>query len=162
MTVALIAAVGKNNELGKDNNLIWRFKEDMQFFKRTTSGGTVIMGRKTFESLPKALPDRKNIVITSNRQYTAPGAQTVHSLEEALQAAGDGETFIIGGARVYREALPLCDKLYLTEIEDECRDADVYFPPFNKAEFTAQKLAEYVVDGIRFSHMLYTKTGDRK
>ncbi len=156
MSVSIIAAVGRNYELGKDNDLIWHFKEDMRFFKETTTGHTVIMGRKTFESLPKALPNRRNIVITSNPDYTAEGAETVSSLEKALEIT-DGEAFIIGGGRVYAEAIGLCDKLYLTEIDAVCEDADTYFPCFDKNNYNAEKLADYEVNGVHFSHILYTK-----
>ena len=159
MTLSLIAAVGKNNEIGKNNDLIWHFKEDMKFFKETTLGSTVIMGRKTFESLPKALPKRKNIVITSDRNYTAEGAVCVSSVEEALRLADDGNAFIIGGGRVYSETLPLCDRIYLTEIDAICDDADTYFPDFDKSQYKREKLGEYNVDGTRFSHILYTKKG---
>ena len=84
MTICMIAAVGKNLELGKDNNLIWHFKDDMAFFKETTTGSSIIMGRKTFESLPKVLPRRKNIIITKKEDYKAEGATVVHSISEAL------------------------------------------------------------------------------
>ena len=100
MSVSMIAAVGKNLELGKNNNLIWHFKEDMKFFKDTTMEHTVVMGRKTFESLPKALPGRKNIVISSNAEYQAQGATVVTSVEEALQIADNEEIFVIGGGKI--------------------------------------------------------------
>ncbi len=157
MSLSIIAAIGKNNELGRNNDLIWHFKEDMRFFKETTMGHSVIMGRKTFESLPKALPGRRNIVITANRDYTAEGADVVHSLEEAVALAGEGETFIIGGGSIYTVALPLCHKLYLTEIEAECPDADTFFPAFDKTQYTRKVLAAHTVNGVCFAHILYTK-----
>lgn len=135
MTICMIAAVGKNLELGKDNNLIWHFKDDMAFFKETTTGSSIIMGRKTFESLPKALPRRKNIVITKKDDYKAEGATVVHSISEALNEVESDTVFIIGGGDIYRQFLPKAEKLYLTEIEAECPDADAYFPAFNKAEY---------------------------
>jgi len=154
--LSLIAAVGKNNELGKGNDLIWHFKEDMKFFKETTMGSAVIMGRKTFDSLPKALPGRKNIVITKSKSYTPEDATVVHSIEAALKAAGE-EAFVIGGASIYKALLPLCKKLYLTEIDAECPDADVYFPGFDKSLYSREKLAEYNIDGVHFEHVIYTK-----
>jgi dihydrofolate reductase len=157
MSVSIIAAVGRNLELGRDNDLIWHFKEDMKFFKETTLGSTVIMGRKTFESLPKALPGRRNIVITSNPDYTADGAETVCGVSEALEAAGEGEVFIIGGGIIYRLFLPFADKLYLTEIDADCPDADTYFPEFDSSLYNAEKLSDYNVDGVHFSHICYTK-----
>ena len=156
MSISMIAAVGRNLELGKGNNLIWHFKEDMKFFKETTTGSSVIMGRKTFESLPKALPNRKNIVITNNRDYVADGGYVVNSIEKALELAGDN-AFIIGGGNIYSQFLPLAEKLYLTEIEDECADADTYFPQFDKNDYTADFIAEYEVNDIRFKHICYTK-----
>lgn len=157
MSLSIIAAIGKNNELGRNNDLIWHFKEDMRFFKETTMGHSVIMGRKTFESLPKALPGRRNIVITANRDYTAEGADVVYSLEEAVALAGEGEAFIIGGGSIYTAALPQCDKLYLTEIEAEYPEADTFFPSFDKAQYTREALASYEVNGVCFAHILYTK-----
>ena len=157
MSVSIIAAIGKNRELGKGNDLIWHFKDDMKFFKETTTGSTVIMGRKTFESLPKALPNRRNIVISSNKGFKAEGAEVVDSIEKALKKAKDDEIFIIGGGRIYEEFLPLADKLYLTEIDAVCEDAEVYFPKFDKKLYRRKKLTDFECDGIHFSHILYTK-----
>ena len=157
MKISIIAAVGRNLELGRGNELIWHFKEDMKFFKETTMGSSVIMGRKTFESLPKALPGRKNIVITNNNSYSAEGAVTVHSVDEALKSADSQEVFVIGGGKIYEQLLPVTDKLYLTEIEAECPDADTYFPSFNKEEYTREVIASYQADGISFSHICYTR-----
>lgn len=153
----MIAAIGKNNELGKGNDLIWHFKEDMKFFKETTMGHSVIMGRKTFESLPKALPGRKNIVITRDSAYSADGICTVSSPEEAIAAADTGEVFIIGGGCIYNLFLPKADKLYLTEIEAEEPDADTYFPDFDKNDYTKKEIAHYDVNGTTFSHIVYEK-----
>lgn len=157
MSVSMIAAVGKNLELGKNNNLIWHFKEDMKFFKDTTIGHTVVMGRKTFESLPKALPGRKNIVISSNAEYQAQGATVVTSVEEAIQIADNEEIFVIGGGKIYAEFLPYADKLYLTEIDAECADADTYFPQFNKSEYIKEIINYYDIDGVEFYHVVYKK-----
>ena len=157
MKVSIIAAVGRNLELGRGNDLIWHFKEDMKFFKETTMGSSVIMGRKTFESLPKALPERKNIVITNNNSYSAEGAVTVYSVDEAIKSADSQEVFVIGGGKIYEQLLPVADKLYLTEIEAECPDADTYFPSFNKEEYTREVIASYQADGISFSHICYTR-----
>lgn len=157
MSVSMIAAVGKNLELGKNNNLIWHFKEDMKFFKDTTMGHTVVMGRKTFESLPKALPGRKNIVISSNAEYHANGATVVTSVEEALQIADNEEVFVIGGGKIYAEFLPYADKLYLTEIDAECADADTYFPHFNKSDYIKEIINYYDIDGVEFYHVVYKK-----
>lgn len=157
MAISIIAAIGKNNELGKDNDLIWRFKEDMKFFRETTTGNTVLMGRKTFESLPHALPNRRNVVVTKDENYIAEGAEVFYSVEEALKSTENDNVFVIGGAMIYNELLPFCDKLYLTEIDDECPDADVYFPKFNKSEYSVEKLTDYTVNGVHFSHIIYSK-----
>lgn len=155
--ISMIAAIGKNRELGKNNDLIWHFKEDMKFFRETTTGNTVVMGRKTFESLPHALPNRRNIVITQNANYVADGAETAESIEKAIEMTKNDNVFIIGGGKIYSAFLEIADKLYLTEIDDECEDADTFFPEFNKEEYTAERLTDFTVDGIHFSHILYTK-----
>lgn len=157
MSFSMIAAVGQGLELGKNNDLIWHFKEDMKFFKEVTTGHTVIMGRKTFESLPKALPNRRNIVISTNPDYVAEGAEVVTSLEEVIDMISDEEAFIIGGGRIYKEFLPLSDKLYLTEIEEACLDADTYFPVFDKSDFKREVINNYDIDGTKFSHILYKR-----
>ncbi|MBO4338899.1 MAG: dihydrofolate reductase [Clostridia bacterium] len=157
MSVSIIAAIGRNNELGKDNDLIWHFKEDMKFFKETTTGSTVIMGRKTFESLPKALPNRRNIVISRSKDFKPEGAEVVSGVKKALETAEGENVFIIGGGAIYREFLPLADKLYLTEIDAECEDAEVYFPEFDRKLYKRKKLTDFECDGIHFSHILYTK-----
>lgn len=157
MAISIIAAIGKNNELGRNNGLIWHFKEDMKFFRETTTGNTVLMGRKTFESLPHALPNRRNVVISSDENYTADGAEVFNSVDEALKATKEDNVFVIGGGMIYKELLPLCDKLYITEIDAECPDADVWFPQFDRNAFFAEKLTDFTVDGIHFSHIVYSK-----
>lgn len=157
MDISIIAAIGRNNELGKNNDLVWHFHKDMIFFKETTIGSSVVMGRKTFESLPKALPKRRNIVITSDRNYTAEGAEVCHSIDEALKLCEDDKVFIIGGGMIYKQFLPLADSLYLTEIYDECPDADTYFPEFNRAEYKKEIIAEHEENNIKFRHIKYFK-----
>lgn len=157
MAVSMIAAIGKNYELGKGNDLIWHFREDMKFFKETTTGNTVIMGRNTFESLPHALPNRRNVVITTNADYAAEGAEVVNSIEQALAVTKDDNVFVIGGGKIYEEMIGYADKLYLTEIDAQCDDADVYFPVFDKSQYSSEKLTDFEVDGIHFSHILYKK-----
>lgn len=157
MNISLILSVGRNNEIGRGNDLIWHFHADMKFFRETTTGNTVIMGRKTFESLPKVLPNRKNIVISTDKDLKIDGALVVHSVEEALEAAKDDNIFVIGGGKIYAEFLPLADKIYLTEIDAQCPDADTFFPAFDKSLYTRTVLGENEEDGISFSHVLYTK-----
>lgn len=157
MTISMIAAIGKNRELGKNNDLIWHFKEDMAFFKKMTSGTTVIMGRKTFESLPRALPNRRNIVISSSKDFQAPGAETVATPQQALELAAKDKIFIIGGAQIYTHFLPLADALYLTEIEDTCPQADTFFPAFDTALYQKSILEKHEENGIAFQNTVYQK-----
>lgn len=157
MSISIIAAVGKNLELGKNNDLIWHFKEDMRFFKETTTGHTVVMGRKTFESLPKALPNRRNIVISSNPDCVAEGAEVVTDINDIYSLAENDEVFIIGGGKIYSRFINDADKLYLTEIDAAQPSADVYFPSFDKAEYVREVINNYCIDGVNFSHVLYSK-----
>lgn len=157
MSISMIAAVGKNGELGKNNDLIWHFREDMQFFKRTTVESTVIMGRKTFESLPKALPKRRNIVISGNPDFKAEDAEVVKTVSDALEITKDEKVFIIGGASIYKAFLPYCKKIFLTEIEAECPDADTYFPDFDKSKYSREVLETAQENKINFSFVKYIK-----
>lgn len=157
MNISLILSVGKNNEIGRGNDLIWHFHADMKFFRETTTGNTVVMGRKTFESLPKVLPNRKNIVITSDKNLKIDGAVVVHSIDEALKEAENDNIFVIGGGNIYAQFLPLANKIYLTEIDAQCPDADTFFPEFDKSLYTRTVLGENEENGIKFSHVLYSK-----
>ncbi|MCE2617164.1 MAG: dihydrofolate reductase [Phocaeicola sp.] len=129
--ISIIVAIDKNNAIGKGNDLLYHLPNDLKRFKALTTGNTVVMGRKTFESLPKgALPNRRNIVLSRQKGITFPGAEHYISLEEALKHCSEDEkVFIIGGASVYKDALPLADELRLTKIDDAASEADAYFPP---------------------------------
>ncbi|MBQ2857090.1 MAG: dihydrofolate reductase [Bacteroidaceae bacterium] len=129
MTLSIIVAIAENNAIGFENKLLYWLPNDLKRFKSLTTGHTIIMGRKTFESLPKgALPNRRNIVLT-RQDIQFPGAESYTSLEEALkQCKEEEEVFIIGGASVYREAMPLADKLFITSIENIPEKADAFFP----------------------------------
>lgn len=157
MTLSMIAAIGKNRELGKNNDLIWHLDGDLPFFKKVTMGKSVIMGRNTFFSLPKALPGRKNIVLTFPPVFEAPGVTCVLTPDEALEMVKDEEeAFIIGGASVYALFIDKADKLYLTEAEAEDDTADVYFPAFDKNEWTRTVIDEGGTD-IKYVHVLYKR-----
>jgi dihydrofolate reductase len=133
--ITLIAAAAENNALGKDNDLLWHLPEDFKRFKQITSGHYIIMGRKTFESFPKPLPNRTHIIITRQEEYLVDGCLVVHSLEEALEISPQNEeVFIIGGAQIYKQALPFADKIDLTRVHIEL-DADAFFPEFNTSEW---------------------------
>ena len=129
--IVIIAAVARNRAIGRDNQLLWHIPEDMAHFKALTAGHTVIMGRKTWESLPprfRPLPGRRNIVITRQAGYAAPGAELAGSLECALEMASTAAVaFVIGGEQIYRQALPLADRLEITEVDQE-PEADAWFP----------------------------------
>lgn len=134
-TLTMIAAAAENNALGKDNDLIWHISEDLKRFKRLTTGHAIIMGRKTFESMPKALPNRTNIVLTKRKDYQAKGAEVVHTVEDALEfVKEDLQPFIIGGGQIYSLFMPLCDRIELTRVHHEF-EADVYFPDIDLNEF---------------------------
>nr|AIA14327.1 Dihydrofolate reductase [uncultured bacterium]AIA14364.1 Dihydrofolate reductase [uncultured bacterium] len=136
--ISAIAAIVNNRGLGKDNELLVRIPEDLARFKKLTSGHTVIMGRKTYESIGKPLPNRTNIVVTRDAKYEAEGCQVVFSVEEALDLGRQlepEEIFIIGGGKIYDEMLPYTERLYLTQVEKEV-EADTFFPEYK--EFTKE------------------------
>lgn len=141
--ISIIAALTPNHVLGKDNKLLWHIQEDLKNFKNITTGNTVIMGRKTFQSIGKPLPNRNNIVISSNLSLTT-GITICPNLSKALETAKSfhKETFIIGGASIYEQALPLADKLHLTHLKKEY-DGDVYFPKFKNEEWGIEQEQEY-------------------
>ena len=144
--IVIIAAVAKNRVIGKDNTLIWNIPEDMAHFKALTSGQTVIMGRKTWESLPprfRPLPGRRNIVISRQADFAAPGAELAASLEAALQLAAQAETaFIIGGEQIYRQAMDVADRLEITEVDLE-PEGDAWFPAIDPNRWRVDQKAEY-------------------
>ncbi len=137
MLISAIAAVAKNNVIGKDNQIPWYLPADLAWFKRTTLGHCVIMGRNSFRSIGRPLPKRTNIVVTRDPFFTADGVLIAHSIEEALGMAfdeGETEVFILGGAIIYRESIDLWDKVYLTEVDAE-PEGDAFFPELNPVEW---------------------------
>ncbi|MGC6284280.1 MAG: dihydrofolate reductase [Polaribacter sp.] len=135
--VTIIAAIGLNNALGKDNDLIWHLPADLKRFKKTTTGFPIIMGRKTYESIGRPLPNRTNIIVTRNADYHQDGCIVKSSLEEAVESVANEEhAFIIGGAQIYNQAIEqgLADRLDITLVQ-ESFEADVYFPEFDKMEW---------------------------
>ena len=133
-SIIIIAVLSQNRVIGKDGKLPWDIPEDMQRFRQLTAGHPVIMGRKTYESIGKPLKNRTNIVITRDTSYKASGCTIVGSLEEALEQAKKvehTEIFIIGGGEIYRQALPICDKLYLTVVHESI-DGDAFFPDYSE------------------------------
>lgn len=155
----LIGAIGKNGELGKDNKLIWYLPEDLKFFKDNTINHTIVMGYNTFVSLPKLLIKRKHIVLTT-RNLEFPESVTVfHNKESVLNYAKKvGEDiYIIGGASIYKQFINESDRLLLTEIEAEDKNADVYFPKFNKNDFNKTIISEHEYNDIKYKHVLYKR-----
>lgn len=148
MTLSIIAAMGRDGSIGRAGDLAFHIRADLRHFKDLTMGHPVIMGRKTFESLPKgALPGRRNIVVTTDTSYTAPDIETASSLQGALaMVATAPKAFIIGGASIYRQALPLADVLNLTIIDADCPEADTFFPPWNEAEWTLESATPAATD----------------
>jgi len=135
--LSLIAAVARNGAIGKNNELLCRISEDLKFFKRTTLGSPVIMGRKTWDSIGRPLPGRRNIVITRNASWHADGAERASSLENAIRLVGAApKAFVIGGGEIYAQAIALADELVLTEIEADF-DGDAFFPSFDRSRFTS-------------------------
>ena len=133
--VTLIVAAGENNSIGKDNDLIWHLSDDLKRFKSLTDGHHIIMGRKTFESFPKPLPNRTHIVITRQDNYKVPdGVIVVNNLEDAFDAAkSDKQPFIIGGGEIYKQAMPFANKIELTRVHESFENADTFFPEIDKS-----------------------------
>lgn len=146
--ISIIAAVAKNNAIGYKNQLLYHLSADLKRFKALTSGHTVIMGRRTYESLPKgALPNRRNIVLTRQKNLQFPGCDVYSSLEEALSHCGEeDEIFIIGGATLYKEAFPYADQLLLTLIDAIPENADVFFPDFIEENWTITHSESHLPD----------------
>ncbi|MCQ2294318.1 MAG: dihydrofolate reductase [Bacteroidales bacterium] len=168
MSLSIIVACAQNMAIGKNNDLLWHISDDLKRFKSLTSGHAVLMGRNTFDSLPKKpLPKRRNIVITHNPDFsyqipdTATGTlEVVHSIQEALlQTQGEEEVFVIGGAAIYQQLLPLADKLYITWVYQDFQ-ADVYFPEIDLNQFERVKITERQQDlesGLGFAYADYVR-----
>lgn len=159
-TVTLIAAIAHNNALGKDNDLIWHLPADLKRFKSTTTGHHIIMGRNTYESIGKPLPNRTSVIITRNPDYTAEGCIVVNSLEEAIKVAKDDTSpFIIGGAQIYNQAIKIADKLDITEVHHEF-EADVFFPKIDSTiwqETSREKFSSDEKNKYDYSFISYQK-----
>ena len=160
MNLSMIACVGKNLELGKNNDLIWHLPNDLKYFKKTTDGCVVVMGKNTFKSLPGVLKNRKNIVLTfpDDLEELPEEVEIFHSISEFLETYKDyqEEIFIIGGASIYRQFLPYAKTLYLTEVEGSA-DADVYFPEFDKSLYEKEIVLENSDNGINYKHVIYRR-----
>jgi dihydrofolate reductase len=132
MTVILIAAVGSNGVIGRDNDLPWRIREDLRHFKELTLGQTLVMGRKTYDSIGRPLPGRRTVVVTRQPDWAVDGVEVAHSLQAALEPADGKDVYVAGGGEIYRQALPHADRLELTEV-DQSPAGDVTFPTFDRS-----------------------------
>ena len=161
--INIIAAVAKNNAIGFQNKLIYWLPNDLKRFKALTTGNTIIMGRKTFESLPKgALPNRRNIVVSRNTNLTFDGAEVYNSIETAIEACSEDNVFIIGGEQLYKAMIEKADRLCLTEIDDTPENADAFFPAFDKSLWKEENREDHDTDEkhlYKYSFVDYIKVG---
>lgn len=136
MTLSVIVAMAEDRAIGRDNDMPWHLPADLKYFKATTMGKPIVMGRKTYESIGRPLPGRRNIVVTRNADWSADGVDVVPTLQAAKEAVqGVEEAMIIGGAQIYGQCLDVADRLYITEIGITVPDADAWFPAFNKDDW---------------------------
>ena len=158
MKLTIIAAVGKNFELGCNNQLIWKIPGDLQFFKRVTMNKTIVMGSKTYNSIPEQLPDRRHIVLSNSNIQMPEGVLVFNNFAGLLKKLKnvDEEVFIIGGYSIYKQFFPYVNKMYITHIDEESDDADVYFPNFNKEDWESILIFENDND-IKFKIVEYRR-----
>lgn len=158
--ISLLVAHDINKVIGKDNELPWHIPEDLKYFKNKTVGKGIVMGRKTYESIGRPLPKRENIIVTRQQNYEAPGTIVTHSLDKAIELASkiDQEIMIIGGAEIFRETLPVADRLYVTHI-DKAFEGDTYFPSYDESEWQlVSNSGEQESNGIPYSFLVYERT----
>ena len=158
--ISIIAAVGKNRELGKKGGLCFKIPGDLKFFKNTTMGFPVFMGLNTWKSLPGKLPGRKHYVLSFKKDEDLPeDVELVNDLDSFLTTwqKSEDKLFVIGGASVYKQALPYCNEMYLTEVDGEDKNADVFFPEFDKTAWDKKVVGEGEDDGLKYTHVLYTR-----
>ena len=151
--LSMIVAAAEDGAIGRGGDLIWRISADLKRFKAITMGHTIIMGRKTWDSLPKgALPGRRNVVVTRDETFAAVGADVYHSLEEAVASFNGQEAFIIGGAQIYGQSLPMVERLYLTKVFASYPDADAHFTMLNDDEWEVvnEEAVEQTADGLNY------------
>lgn len=156
--ISLIAAIARNRVIGLNNTLPWHLPEDLKRFRALTTGHHIIMGRKTYESLNRLLPDRTTVIVTRNPDYHVPGALVAASLSRAIAICdGDAEVFLIGGTELYREALQFADRLYITAIDAEF-EGDAFFPEFDQAAWQEIAREQHTsLEGLRFAYLIYQR-----
>ncbi|MGM9878864.1 MAG: dihydrofolate reductase [Bacilli bacterium] len=157
--IVLIAATCKNNELGMNNKLIWYLPSDLKFFKEQTLNKHIVMGINTFKSLPKLLPSRKHIVLTHQNIDLGKDVTIFHNKDELLKYIENikDEVFIIGGAQIYNQFINDANKLILTEIEKEEKNADAYFPYFDKTDYSCKEIVNNIENNIKYKHLIYER-----
>ncbi len=161
MTISLIVAMSENRVIGRGGKIPWRLPDDLRFFMRTTMGGTLVMGRRTYETLKGALPGRRTIVLTRRAGWSAAGVDVARSLDAALTlAAADPEVFIAGGEEVYRAALPRADRIYVTLVHTTV-DGDTFFPEFDEGSWRLTDTIEHAADA-RHAHAFTFQTWQRR
>lgn len=153
--ISLIVAYGNNKVIGNLGKMPWDIKGELKRFKELTTGNVVIMGRRTYESIGRPLPDRMNIVISNTKEYNEVNVKTAKSLEEAIRMAGNKDIYISGGSRIYEEALTMVEKMYITEV-DITVDGDTYFPEFDESKFI-KEINEKVDGEIPYVYVTYTR-----
>lgn len=154
--IGLIVARSKNNAIGKNGEIPWRIKGEQKQFKELTTGNVVVMGRKSYEEIGHPLPNRKNIVVSGSRKFEGENLVTVASLAEAIEIAGDANIYVAGGYRLFKEAIPLADVMYITEVDTIVDDADVFFPEFDCNEFDVT-IGETGGDEIKYTRTVYKR-----
>ena len=158
--ISIICAIGKNKAIGRDNKLLWDIPHDLKHFKEITAGHPVIMGRKTFESIGRPLPNRTNIIVTRDKSYQQDKCLVANSLEEAIEKGKEidsEEVFIIGGGSVYAQAIDLVDKLYLTIVDDVIEDADTFFPEYEQFDKVIKE-EHFETDKFKYSFIELEKS----
>ena len=154
--ISLIVARSKNNVIGKDGNIPWKIKGEQKQFKELTTNNIVIMGRKSYEEIGHPLPNRFNIVVSSTVNYEAENLITVKTLKEALEYTNGKDIYVAGGYGIFKEAIPYVDKMYITEVDMEVENGDVFFPEFNEEEFDIES-GEILGDEIKYKRMIYSR-----
>lgn len=154
--IGLIVARSKNNVIGKNGEIPWNIKGEQKQFKELTTGNVVIMGRKSFEEIGKPLPNRKNIIVSRNEKFSGENLITVSSLQEALELTKGEKVFVAGGCGLYEEALPLVDVMYITEVDMEIEDGDVFFPEFDETEFE-KTVIESGGEEVKYTRVIYRR-----
>ena len=163
MSITIIAAIGKNRELGKNGDLIWRIPKDLKYFREKTMGKTIVMGKNTFNSLPKLLPGRKHVILSDDDDFNKDIGDSLvfYNMEELMNYLNtdlkDEEVFITGGASMYSMFIDICDKMYLTKIGAKDNDADVYFPEFFENDWTEIMEDIYTQGDIVIKHLRYER-----